>query len=86
MVLFVCVVVWLFFGRSWCVGCELDMVCVSSLGELVLLLSVAYLCVRVHYIWYVLVRLRVSWAEMLGVRGSFPSKPCRLGVQRRRAC
>jgi hypothetical protein len=69
MVLCMCVVVWLFLGCSWCVGWWLGMACVSSLGELVLLRSVACLCVRVQYRWPVLVLLWVCWVKILGVRG-----------------
>ncbi len=47
----------LYFERSWRGGCGQGMVCVSSLGELVLLRSVASLSVCGHYRWHVQVLL-----------------------------
>jgi hypothetical protein len=43
----VCVGVWQFYECSWCVGCGLSMVCVSSLGVLVLMRLVVCPCVCV---------------------------------------
>ncbi len=58
------------FLRSWCLGCELDMMCVPSLVELALLRSIVcvcvcvYVCVCMHYIWYVLVFCDFFWLEI----------------------